>query len=215
MEKEIFVKEEVKRVKFELLKSNKIKVTMNAEDCAGLGISFDAMAKNSPESREAFFKLLRRAEAEVGFTCDNARLVVEAAIQAEKSEMTLFVTKVDNEEEKALFDKLSKLNLDLLQKDLKEINDKKEEKKPSVSTMIELLDFEDVIKMCHAMRECFWGNLYSYKDKYYMTMLPTYIPKASEFGAVCPESYRSIVEEHGKAIVKNSAFLFIRNKFSE
>lgn len=202
-------------MKFELLKSNKIKVTMNAEDCRGLGISFDAMAKNSPESREAFFKLLRRAEAEVGFTCDNARLVVEAAIQAEKSEMTLFVTKVDNEEEKKLFDKLSKINLDLLQKDLKETNDKKEENKPSVSTMIELLDFEDVIRMCHVMRECFWGNLYSYKDKYYMTMLPTYIPKASEFGAVCPESYRSIVEEHGKVIVKNSAFLFIRNKFSE
>ena len=132
-------------MKFELLKSNKIKVTMNAEDCRGLGISFDAMAKNSPESREAFFKLLRRAEAEVGFTCDNARLVVEAAIQAEKSEMTLFVTKVDNEEEKALFDKLSKINLDLLQKDLKELKDKKEEK-PSASTMIELLDFEDVIK---------------------------------------------------------------------
>jgi len=214
VEKEIFVKE-VTRVKFELLKSNKIKVTMNAEDCRGLGISFDAMAKNSPESREAFFKLLRRAEAEVGFTCDNARLVVEAAIQAEKSEMTLFVTKVDNEEEKKLFDKLSKINLDLLQKDLKEINDKKEENKPSVSTMIELLDFEDVIRMCHVMRECFWGSLYSYKDKYYMTMLPTYIPKASEFGAVCSESYRSIVEEHGKAIVKNSAFLFIRNKFSE
>lgn len=204
-------------MKFELLKSNKIKVTMNAEDCKGLGISFDAMAKNSPESREAFFKLLRRAEAEVGFTCDNARLVVEAAIQAEKSEMTLFVTKVNNEEEKALFDKLSKINLDLLQKDLKDLKDKKEEKeeKPAEGTMIELLDFEDVIKMCHVMRECFWGSLYSYKDKYYMTMLPTYIPKASEFGAVCPEPYRSIVEEHGKVIVKNSAFLFIRNKFSE
>lgn len=201
-------------MKFELLKSNKIKVTMNADDCKGLGISFDAMAKNSPESREAFFKLLRRAEAEVGFTCDNSRLVVEAAIQAEKSEMTLFVTKVDNEEEKALFDKLSKINLDLLQKDLKELKDKKEEK-PTASTMIELLDFEDVINMCHTMRECFWGNLYSYKDKYYMTMLPAYISKASEFGAVCPENYRSIVEEHGKAIVKNSAFLFIRNKFSE
>lgn len=203
-------------MKFELLKSNKIKVTMNAEDCKGLGISFDAMAKNSPESREAFFKLLRRAEAEVGFTCDNSRLVVEAAIQAEKSEMTLFVTKVDNEEEKKLFDKLSKLNLDILEKTVKEKEEPKEEENiPTVSTMIELLDFEDVIKMCHVMRECSWGNLYSYNDKYYMTMLPIYIPKASEFGTICPEGYRTIVEEHGKAIVKNSAFLFIRNRFSE
>lgn len=200
-------------MKFELLKSNKIKVTMNAQDLSELGISFEAMAKNSPESREVFFELLRRAEKETGFSCNNARLVVEAAIQAERSEMTLFVTKVDNEEEKALFDKLSKLNAELGKIEKKE--EKKENKKPSVNTMIELDDFENVIKMCHVMRECFWGTLYSYRDKYYMTMLPSYIPKASEFGNICPEKYRSIVEEHGKTIVKNSAFLFIRNKFSE
>ena len=200
-------------MKFELLKSNKIKVTMNAQDLSELGISFEAMSKNSPESREAFFELLRRAEKETGFSCDNARLVVEAAIQAERSEMTLFVTKVDNEEEKALFDKLAKLNTELGKVEKKE--EKKENKKPSVNTMIELDDFENVIKMCHVMRECFWGTLYSYRDKYYMTMLPSYIPKASEFGSICPEKYRSIVEEHGNAIVKNSAFLFIRNKFGE
>ena len=199
-------------MKFEMLKSNKIKVTMNAQDLCELGITFEAMAKNSPESREVFFELLRRAEKETGFSYNNARLVVEAAIQAEKSEMTLFVTKVDNDEEKALFDKLSELNLELNKEDKKE---KKKEEIPPPGTMIELLDFEDVIKMCHCMRECFWGTLYSYKDKYYMTMLPSYIPKASEFGAVCPERYRSIVEEHGTPVVKNSAFLFIRNKFSE
>ena len=199
-------------MKFELLKSNKIKVTMNAQDLRELGISFEAMAKNSPESRDVFFELLRRAEKETGFSYDNARLVVEAAIQAEKSEMTLFVTKVDNAEEKALFDKLSKINLELTRENKKE--ERKEETKP-VNTMIELADFEDVIKMCHCMRECFWGTLYSYKDKYYMTMLPIYIPKASEFGIVCPEGYRSIVEEHGTPVVKNSAFLFIRNKFEE
>ena len=203
-------------MKFEQLKANKIKVTMNEQDCLELGISFDKMAKNSPEAREIFFKLLRRAEKEIGFSCDNARLVVEAAIQAEKSEMTLFVTKVDNEEEKALFDKLSKINLDLLKpREKTEENVPEEQKKNSAGTMIELDDFEDVIKMCHVMRECFWGTLYSYKDKYYMTMLPSYIPKASEFGAVCPAGYRSIVEEHGTPVVKNSAFLFIRNRFSE
>ena len=106
-------------MKFELLKSNKIKVTMNAQDLRELGISFEAMAKNSPESRDVFFELLRRAEKETGFSYDNARLVVEAAIQAEKSEMTLFVTKVDNAEEKALFDTLSQLNLELTNEDKK------------------------------------------------------------------------------------------------
>ncbi|MBE7054913.1 MAG: adaptor protein MecA, partial [Ruminococcaceae bacterium] len=141
-------------MKFEVLKANKIKVTMNAQDFTELGISFDEMAKNSPESREIFFELLRRAEKETGFSCNNARLVVEAAIQAEKSEMTLFVTKVDNEEEKALFDKITKANQ---LENLKEAEKKKEKKKTSVNTMVELEDFEDVIKMCHVMRECFWG----------------------------------------------------------
>ena len=94
-------------MKFELVKTNKIKVTMNAQDLAEFGISFEAMAKNSPESREVFFKLLRRAEKETGFECNNARLVVEAAIQAEKGEMTLFVTRVNDKEEEKLFEKLS------------------------------------------------------------------------------------------------------------
>lgn len=200
-------------MKFELLKPNKIKVIVETTDLEEWGISADEMAKNTPETREIFFEMLRRAEKETGFSCNNARLVVEAAINSAMHELTLFVTKVDNEEEKALFDKLSKLNAELGKIEKKE--EKKENKKPSVNTMIELDDFENVIKMCHVMRECFWGTLYSYRDKYYMTMLPSYIPKASEFGNICPEKYRSIVEEHGKAIVKNSAFLFIRNKFSE
>ena len=67
-----------------MLKSNKIKVTMNAQDLSELGISIEAMAKNSPESREVFFELLRRAEKETGFSYNNSRLVVEAAVQAEK-----------------------------------------------------------------------------------------------------------------------------------
>lgn len=196
-------------MKFELLKPNKIKVIVETTDLEEWGISADEMAKNTPETREIFFEMLRRAEKETGFSCNNARLVVEAAINSAMHELTLFVTKVDNDEEERLFEKLSK--------QLKIEPDKKEKQKvknPPVSTMIELEDFENVIKMCHTMRECFWGSLYSYHDKYYMTMLPSYIPKASEFGAVCPEKYRIIVEEHGKAIVRNSAFLFIRNRFN-
>ena len=54
-----------------------------------------------------------------------------------------------------------------------------------------------------------------HNDKYYMTMLPEYINKASEYGTVCPETYRSVVEEHGTSIVKSSAFFTIRNRFKE
>lgn len=197
-------------MKFELIKHNKIKVTVETQDLEKWGISAEEMAKNTPEAREIFFEMLRRAEKETGFSCNNARLVVEAAINSVMSELTLFVTKVDTDEEQKLFDKLSSRI-----KTEKIPAETKKEKKPKTGTMIEIDDFENVIRMCHVMRECFWGSLYSYNDRYYMTMLPSYIPKASEFGAVCPEGYREVVEEHGKLIVKNSAFLFIRNKFSE
>lgn len=196
-------------MRFELLKPNKIKVVVEPGDLDKWGITADDMAKNSPETRDIFFEMLRQAEKETGFSCHNSRLVVEAAIRSDSNELTLFVTKVDSDEEKALFDKISTA----IKPEKKEKPAEKKEK--SVSTMVELTDFEDVIKMCYAMGECMWGSLYSYKDKYYMTMLPAYIKKASEFGAVCPEAYRSVVEEHGVSVVKNSAFLTIRNRFKE
>ncbi len=201
-------------MRFELLKPNKIKVIVEASDLESWGITADDIAKNSPETRDIFFEMLRRAEKETGFTCNNARLVVEAAIQSGSNELTLFVTKVDSEDEKALFDKISSA-MPIFTKDKKQTPSKDLEKKEKASTIIELADFEDVVKMCHTMRECMWGSLYSYKDKYYMTMLPSYVKKASEFGAVCPEEYRSLVEEHGTPVVKNSAFLTIRNRFEQ
>lgn len=198
-------------MKFELLRYNKIKVIIEEPDFEKWGISAEEIVKNSPETREMFFELLRKAEKETGFSCNNAKLVVETAVQANKRELTLFVTKVDNEEEKALFDKISKAE----QAKRDGLTEKKKEEKPSSHTMVEIESFEDVIKMCHAMRECFWGSLYSYRDKYYMTMLPHYIPRASEFGAVCPEKYRAIIEEHATVVIKNTAFLTVRNKFEE
>ena len=197
-------------MRFEVLKPNKIKVIVESADLEKWGVTADDMAKNSPETREIFFEMLRMAEKETGFSCNNARLVVEAAIRPDTNELTLFVTKVASNEEKELFDKISTA----ITPTKKQTSKKKEEEKP-VNTMVEIDEFEDVIKMCYAMRECMWGSLYSYKDKYYMTMLADHIQKASEYGSVCPETYRSLVEEHGTAIIRSSAFLTIRNRFSE
>lgn len=198
-------------MKFEVLKPNKIKVIVEKTDLEKWGVTADDMAKNSPEVREIFFEMLRIAEKETGFSCNNSRLVVEAAIRSDSDELTLFVTKVASNEEKELFDKISSA---IAPEKKQVIKNQKEEKKP-VNTMVELTDFEDVIKMCYAMRECMWGSLFSYNDKYYMTMLPEHIKKASEFGDVCPESYRSVVEEHGTPVIRSSAFLTIRNRFKE
>ena len=197
-------------MKFEILKPNKIKVIVEQDDLEKWGVTADDMAKNTPEIREIFFEMLRIAEQETGFSCNNSRLVVEAAIRSDSNELTLFVTKVASNEEKELFDKISTAIAPEKKQSPPKNTDKKE-----VSTMVEIADFEDVIKMCYAMNECLWGSLFSYKDKYYMTMLPNYIKKASEFGAVCPEAYRSVVEEHGTPVIRSSAFLTIRNRFKE
>ena len=90
-------------MKFEILKPNKIKVIVEHCDLEKWGVTADDMAKNSPETRDIFFDMLRQAEKETGFSCNNARLVVEAAIRSDSDELTLFVTKVDSDEEKALF----------------------------------------------------------------------------------------------------------------
>lgn len=198
-------------MRFEVLRPNKIKVTVEKSDLQKWGVTADDMAKNSPEVREIFFEMLRIAEKETGFSCNNSRLVVEAAIRSDSDELTLFVTKVASSEEKELFDKISSA----IAPERKQPSKKQAKEKTPVNTMVEIAEFEDVIKMCYAMRECMWGSLYSYKDKYYMTMIPEHMKKASEFGSVCPEAYRSVVEEHGKAIIRNSAFLTIRNRFKE
>ena len=194
-------------MKFERLRPNKIKVIIEAADLAKWGVSADAVAKNSPETREMFVALFKQAEEETGFVCNNSRLVIEAAMNNIDSDITLFVTKVDTEEEKALFDKISAArraeNLHIKQSPRRK------------NTLIELESFEDVIKLCYAIGDYFGGTLYSYEDKYYMCVEQVRVNAASEFGKIKSVRSQSIIEEHGVLVVRNNAFAVIRSKFHE
>lgn len=194
-------------MKFERLRPNKIKVLIEAEDLAKWGVSADAVAKNSPETREMFVALFKQAEEETGFVCNNSRLVIEAAMSSADRNITLFVTKVDSDEEKALFDRVSAArNAENLR-----INLSPRRK----NTLIELESFEDVIKLCYAISSYFGGTLYSYEDKYYMCVEQAYANAASEFGKVKSVRSQTIIEEHGVLVVRNNAFAVIRSKFHE
>ena len=196
-------------VKIEMLRPNKIKIVINSDDLSKWGVSADAVAKNSPETREMFLSLLRQAEEETGFYCNNSRLVVEATAST-SGELTIFVTKVDSAEEKALFDKISAVNhAEIIRKKAPSA-----ERKRPVKTLIELETLDDVITFCYAYENYYGGSLYLYDDVYYMSVDSALIPYAAEFGTERSSKKRLLVEEHGKPIAKENAFYIIRNKFS-
>lgn len=193
-------------MRFEKLKPNKIKVIIASEDLAKWGVSADAVAKNLPETREMFISLLKQAEAETGFSCKNSRLVIESAMNSRDNDITLFVTKVDSDEEKALFDKISSVKGS-------ELFSRRTAQSRKRRIMTELDSFENVISLCHALSSYFGGTLYSYKDKYYMVTDGSAVSSASEFGSTVSPGTAVMIEEHGTLVAEKNAFPVIRSKF--
>ncbi|MCH5188892.1 MAG: adaptor protein MecA, partial [Oscillospiraceae bacterium] len=92
-------------MRLELIRQNKLKITLAKEELSSYGINPEAISKNSDEAQAMFFSVLRKAEEEVGFVYSNSRLVVEA--MPSSGGLVIYVTKVDNEAEQKLFDHIS------------------------------------------------------------------------------------------------------------
>ena len=198
-------------MKFEILKPNKIKIIIDSDDLIKWGISADALAKNAPETREMFMALLRKAEEETGFCCNNSQLVIEAAEHV-KGDLTIFVTKVDSAEERALFEKISAV------KKPETVFRQPIQKAPSYKAgkvIIEIENFEDVITFAYAFEDYYGGSLYLYDDLYYMIVDSSRIKNAAEFGIERSSKRRLLVEEHGSLIARDNAFLVVRSKFCQ
>ena len=194
-------------MKFEKLKPNKIKIVITNDDLIEWGVSAEAIASNRPETKEMFISLLRQAERETGFVCDNSRLVVEVVMTPKDNDITLFVTRVSNEEERAVVAKLSAI------KKMDTINKLSLKKRLHNDVIFEINDFESVIDLCHCVRDYHGGAIYEYKNKYYVIADRTIGAKASEFGTECKSEFISIVKEHGMPICERNAFTIIRINF--
>ncbi len=194
-------------MRFEKLKPNKIKIVITNDDLIEWGVSAEAIASNGPETKEMFLSLLRQAERETGFVCDNSRLVVEVSMTPKDNDITLFVTRVSNEEERAVFDKISAI------KKVDTVNISALKKRLHNDVVFEIDDFETVIDMCHIMRNYFGGAIYEYRDKYYVIAERFMGARISEFGRECKDEIASIVKEHGNAICERNAFTIIRINF--
>ncbi|MGN1098631.1 MAG: adaptor protein MecA [Clostridia bacterium] len=193
-------------MRLELIRQNKLKITLCKEDLSTYGISADSIAKNSDEAQAMFFSVLRKAEEEVGFAYTNSRLVVEAVPSS--GGMVIFVTKVDTEAEQQLFDKISSRQGINLRR-------KRDEQTGRTSFMAELDSFDDVVEMCHSVPTYFGGTLYSSEDKYYIAVGVGMERIIAEYGRILDENAQSIIEEHGVPVIYRRAFDIIRNRFKQ
>ncbi len=196
-------------MRLELIRQNKLKITLAADELSTYGINPSAIAKDSDEAQAMFFSVLRKAEEEVGFVYTNSRLVVEAVPSS--GGLVIYVTKVDNDAEQRLFDQISArqnaANITARRKT--------DEQSGRTSYMAEINSFDDVIEMCHSAPTYFGGTLYAEGTKYYMTVGVGMDRVLAEYGRILDENAQIIIEEHATPIIYRRAFDIIRNRFKQ
>ena len=195
-------------MKLELIRQNKLKITLCKEELSSYGINVDSISKNSDEAQAMFFSVLKRAEAEVGFVYANSKLVVEA--MPSSGDLVIFVTKVDNEAEQQLFERISARQVVRPQARSEFHGDRNEGR---TSYMVELSSFDDVVEMCHAVPTYFGGTLYSSGESYYVAVGAGMEKIAAEYGRILDENAQSLIEEHGTPVIYRRTFDIIRNRF--
>ena len=197
-------------MRLELIRQNKLKITLAKEELSSYGINPEAISKNSDEAQAMFFSVLRKAEEEVGFVYSNSRLVVEA--MPSSGGLVIYVTKVDNEAEQKLFDHISARQNQGLNMNVRR---KTDEQSGRTSFMAELNSFDDVVEMCHSAPTYFGGTLYAEGTRYYMTAGVGMDRTLAEYGRILDENAQIIIEEHATPIIYRRAFDIIRNRFKQ
>ncbi len=196
-------------MRLELIRQNKLKITLRKDELQTYGVSAESIAGNSENARAMFFSVLKRAETEVGFVYANSKLVVEA--MPTPDDLVIFVTKVDNEAERRLYDKIS------MQQGAQRYTAPrlgKSEEQTRTSYMVELSSFDDLVEMCHGIPTYFGGTLYSSGSLYYVAVEAGMEQLVSEYGRMLDEGSQALIEEHGVPVIYRRTFDIIRNRFN-
>lgn len=194
-------------MKIEILKENKLKIMLEPDDLKRWGINAANVLKNEPHSRDMFVEILKRAEKETGFCCINSKLVVESAVNSEKKQLTLYVTKVASQKDKELFDKI------YCENDVCIISGESVKAQKDNDLMVRLNSLENVIQVSKVFNSFCGNELFWYNENYYVTVPHRLENKISEFGEILSECQRIIIEEHGDKIIDKNAFFIIREAF--
>ena len=189
-------------MKIEKISYNKIKVTVTTLDMIKWGVSLDNFVQDTPEARELFWTLIKRAEYETGFSFDDSRLMVEA-VPNKYDGIILFVTKIED---------------DALEIPRTAKKSKIRAKAPRSKTGTEVFEFADIdvlIECAKQTEEYLAADLYGYMDAYYLVVYDSGCAHLSEYGdkLINDEYTLPHIKEHGKLIAENNALEVIKSYF--
>lgn len=193
-------------MKFEKITDKKIKITLSFYDLESNNISINTVFSDSSHSEKLLQSLLNIAQQEIGFKTDDSKLLVEILFSSDKT-CTFTITKLVEK------DLILKNNFDYF--------------------IFEFDNFENFISLCYFVKNMndlelsTFSNNFSltlYNNTYYLqaidiysfyTLLDYMKPIFSEFGKNVSSNLNlhGILNEYGKKIFENDAFLQCINKF--
>lgn len=182
-------------MKIEKIHLNKIKVTFTPDDLIEHNLTVSAVKENAPWLQRVLMNVVRRAEQEVGFSAENARLMVEA-MPAEGDCMVMYITRLGEDEE--IKDVLSEVK--------KRVRLRVRQAADSARRSLITFDsFEDALKLAYFAMDCDGGELYFYNERYHLLTEGDIAYRFSEFGTMTSEGKScDLVCEHGKKICDNA-----------
>lgn len=193
-------------MKFEKITDKKIKITLSLYDLESNNISINTIFSDSNHSEKLLQVLLNMAQKEIGFKTDDSKLLVETVFSSDKT-CILTITK-------------------LVEKDLISKND-------FDCFIFEFDNFENFVNLCYFIKNMnnlelnTFSNNFSltlYNNIYYLqainihnfyTLLDYMKTIFSEFGKNVSSNFNlnGVLNEYGKKIFENNAFLQCINKF--
>ncbi len=207
-------------MKFEKINENKIRITLKLSELKDKDIDYQSLMSNSMDTQKLFWDMLDEAEEKIGFKTKDYKIMIEALATVD-GDFIVTVTR-----------SLPESNYE--NKKRKNIKYKRKNEKLSSSLAIYSFDtFDDFCEFCLYINSNSLivldkisknYNLFTYKDKYFLVInnidlsyenLSIFNYIVSEFGhfVSSPETFNSILLEHGNLIIKRNAIKNILKYF--
>lgn len=181
-------------MKFELLRDNRVKITATTKDMQTWKLSLENIARNTPDVREKFRRLLKWAKHETGFEAQEGKVMVEVR-PSKNGGIVMFARNID------MIDTLDSESKPRLRKS---------------TPIIKAYRFDTVEKLVSfAQGRDTPCSLYKYLDYYYIVFNDDGYKEVLDYAT--PTAVSSIMvallEEHGELIAKDNALQIIQKFF--
>jgi negative regulator of genetic competence, sporulation and motility len=182
-------------MRIEKIRFNKIKVTFSTEDLIAHNLTPDAVRHNAPAAQEVFWRVLKQAEEETGFSAEDGRLMIEVHSFSDDS-IVLYITKLDLDDSVPFSPSRKKVRM--------RVKTVEDEKSDELCLMFD--SFEDSVSLANSSVSVLGGELYFYDGKYYIIASKESDAKCSEFGKVISSPlFTASLREKGIKICDDAA----------